>query len=113
MKHEEIMIFEDVLKTIGDKSLRAWVYLPKDRNWSLHSTSAVLESEEVPPEFEDEPDAGMPEFAKRTNLIRVLPVAVLQEVVSNARAQISDATFEELFRAFEYYYENDAFIELI
>jgi hypothetical protein len=110
--NKEIVTFNEVLRTISEKSNRAWVYLPKNSNWSLNSKSAVLESDEVAPEHEDEPDAGVPELAKSNNLMQVLPVVVLQDIVSNARAQKADVTPEELFKAFDFYHKNDAFLKL-
>jgi hypothetical protein len=106
-----ISSFHDVLETIMDRSTSAWVYLPASRDWSLHSQSITLESEEVPPELEDEPDAGVPRVAKDHALVRVLPVATLQDVVFNARQQRPLASLEDLFAAFKFYYERDAFIE--
>jgi hypothetical protein len=71
----------------------------------------TLESEEVPPDLEDEPDAGVPDFAKMNGLIRTLEVATLQDVVSNARFQRPQATLDELFNAFRFYHDRDAFIQ--
>jgi hypothetical protein len=112
MNEEEVMDFGEVIKTIGSRSPNAWVYLPSNKNWSLDTKSAILESDEVPPELEDEPDAGVPEIAKRNGLIQVLPVTVLQDIITNARSQKEDATLQEIFEAFEFYYNNDAFIIL-
>jgi hypothetical protein len=103
--------FEEILETIMNQSQVSWVYLPQARNWNLNSESAILESEEVPPELEDEPDAGVPQFAKDHGLMQVVPVATLQDIVSNARAQRPLANSADLFRAFEFYYERDAFIQ--
>jgi hypothetical protein len=108
--NEAIMTFEDVLGTIAQQSSRAWVYLPDSHDWSLQSKAAILESEEVPSELEDEPDAGIPAFAKANNFIQVVPVTVLQDIVTNARTQKPDSSPAELFRAFQYYYKNDTFI---
>lgn len=112
MNTNQIDSFQDVLATVMKRSVRAWVYLPSDRKWSLDSESATLESEEVPPELADEPDAGVPQLAKRHGLMQVVPVATLQDIVSNALQQKSNATPNEIFAAFDYYYKNDAFIEI-
>ena len=104
--------FLDVLKTIASRSSSAWVYLPSNRAWNLEAPSATLESEEVPPELEDEPDAGIPQFAKQNHLMQVVPVETLQDIVSNALQQKSNATFEELLAAFNFFYKNDAFIKM-
>lgn len=101
---------KQVLMSISDKSNLAWVYLPADRNWSLKSPCLVLESEEVPPELEDEPDAGIPVIATQNNMIEVLPVSDVQDIVENARAQKQNLCDDDLFAAFIFYYKNDAFI---
>ncbi len=103
--------FKDVLASIADQSDRAWVYLPWDGNWGLDSRCTVLESEEVAPDDEDDPEAGIPEMARRNGLRQTIPVVTLQDVVSNALAQKPEATLEELFRAFIFYYARDAFID--
>jgi hypothetical protein len=104
--------FRDVLETIMERSTREWLYLPTGGNWSLESEAATLESDEVPPELEDELDAGVPDFAKMHGLRQTLDVATLQDVVSNARQQRPHATLDDLFAAFKFYYDRDAFIKL-
>jgi hypothetical protein len=104
--------FQDVIESISKRSTCDWVYLPVVGEWSLGSESVTLESEEVPPELEDEPDAGVPQFAIDHGLKQVLPVTTLQDIVSNALKQKPDATVDNLFLAFEFYYRNDAFIKM-
>lgn len=111
MNIDKIDNFHDVLETITSRSTNEWVYLPDNKDWSLESKSTTLESEEVPPELEDEPDAGVPQFAKDHNLMQVMPVATLQDIVYNARQQRPNASLEDLFLAFKFYYDRDAFIE--
>lgn len=101
----------DALATIRDKPADAWVYLPIAEDWRLTSRSVTLVSEEVPPEDEDLPDAGVPEFAKQNGLTPAIEVPTLQDVVSNALSQRPSATPEDLFRAFIFYHRQDAFIE--
>ena len=105
-------LMADVLATITDRPANAWVYLPIGEDWMLGSPSATLVSEEVPPEEEDLPDAGVPALAKRNGLTQAIDVPTLQDVVSNAMSQKPSATLEDLFRAFIFYYRHDAFIEL-
>jgi hypothetical protein len=90
----------------------AWLYLPQREEWRVDSQAAVLRSEEVPPELEDEPEAGVPQAAKDAGLMQVLPVSVLQEIVRNAREQRPGVSTAILFDAFLYYYDNDAFLTL-
>lgn len=44
-----------------------------------------------------------------------LPLSIgiqdIQQVIDNARQQVEDYSIEQLFEAFLYYYDNDAFIE--
>lgn len=112
MNTNQIEIFRSILATIMSRPTIAWVYLPSNREWSLESVSAILASDEVPPELEDVPDAGVPLFAKQNDLVQVIPVETLQDIVSNALQQKSKATPDELFAAFNFYYKNDAFIEM-
>ena len=112
MDSDKIESFENVLASIMDRSVREWVYLATDSSWDLDSASTTLESDEVPPELEDEPDAGVPKFAKLHNLMPVLSVGTLQDVIANAICQKPSATLHELFLAFEFYYKHDAFIKM-
>jgi hypothetical protein len=112
MNEKVITNFKETLLSIANKSSTAWVYLPDDKQWGLDSKCAVLESEEVPPELEDEPDAGIPEIAKHNKLIQVLPVTVVQDIVTNALEQKPDATVQDLFNGFLFYYKHDAFADL-
>lgn len=104
--------FQDVIETISKRSPRDWVYLPIAGGWNLASASVTLESDEVPPELEDEPNAGVPQFAKDHGLKQAVPVTTLQDIVLNAFEQKPDATMSDLFAAFDHYYRNDAFIEI-
>lgn len=101
--------FQEVLETAFERSTREWLYLPFDREWSLASEATTLESEEVPPELEDEPDAGVPIIAKRNNLMQVMPVATLQDIIVNAKMYKPEISNQQLFEAFLFYYNNDAF----
>jgi len=106
------MTLQEALLDIAGQPETAWVYLPADKNWDLNSMCAILESEEVPPELEDELDAGVPAFAKANDLIQALPVTVVQDVTQNALAQRPGASPTDLLEAFLFYYEHDAFIDL-
>jgi len=112
MSDEKIMRLRKGLLDSADMSTTAWVYLPADKNWNLNSKCAILEREEVPPESEDDTNAGLPGFANRTNLVQALPVTVVQDVVTNVRAQKPNATLEDLLRAFHYHYNHDVFLNL-
>lgn len=89
----------------------AWIYLPEGE-WSWSTSAAVLRSEEVSPEREDEPDAGVPPLARERGLRKVLPVSVVQEIAFNARDQKPCLDDRELLAALEFYWRHDAFIQL-
>jgi hypothetical protein len=108
---------ENIMRTLREVILSVqklpsvWLFLPKEETWSLDSRALVAAMEEVPPEDEDLEEAGYPEAAKINNLMAALHIRGVEEVVFNARAQKPDATPEELFEAFLYYYDFDAFID--
>ena len=102
----------DILDTIMDRSPNDWVYLSKDGgDWTLDTKAATLENEDYPPELENEPDAGVPEFARDNGLAPALTVPLLQDIVVNARLQRPEATLDDLLSAFRYYYDWDGFIQ--
>lgn len=104
--------FREVLCGIERYSTKCWVYLSEVDSWNINSPCLVLESEEVPPEREDHPDAGVPDAAKRLKMMQAITVAEVQDVVANAKIQKADVDAETLFRAFLYYYDNDAYLSL-
>ena len=102
----------EALLNIDNFSTRCWLYLPSKVAWTLESPSLVLESDEVAPEQESHPDAGIPEIAKQLSMMQALSIAEVQDALANARSQKPDATVNELFEAFLYYYDNDAYLKL-
>ncbi len=107
-----LMKFEDLLRTAPTLSTRAWLYLPKEGNWGPEASACALESEEVSPEQELDPNAGIPAMARERGLVQVMPVTVLQDIVGNVLIQKPTATSEDLLDAFHYYYQHDAFMNL-
>jgi hypothetical protein len=102
----------EILRRIDRENEKAWLYLSAEEKWKLSSPALVLESEEVPPEMEDDPEAGVPEIARRLKMMQALPVTVVQDIVRNATSQKADASDDDLVRAFLHYYDHDAFINL-
>jgi hypothetical protein len=94
---------------VGLEEPAGWLFLPKDRQWTLESPAAVLELNEVPPGTENEEEVETPELAKSHGLKRVLLSVDIQGIIDNARQQKSDVDLNEIFGAFLYYYEFDAF----
>lgn len=111
MSCEKLITFTELLSSI-DQHSEGWVYLPANEPWSLESPSTVLKSDEVPPELEDDPQAGVPAFARQNNLMQALPVSTVRDIVSNVKSQRRDAPLPLLFKAFLFCYDHDAFIKL-
>lgn len=101
-------VFGDVLENIQEYSIRAWLYLPEVDPWSVNAPCIIAESEDVP---ESIADTSEPAVAREHGLQRALPVAVVQDIVGNAREQLEIASRRDLFKAFVYYYDHDAFID--
>jgi len=101
-------VFGDVLERIHEYSVRAWLYLPKVDPWRMSASCAVIESEDAPESIADTLD---PALAREHDLQRALPVSVVQDIVLNAHEQIDVASRRDLFSAFVYYYDHDAFID--
>lgn len=96
----------DVIKRC--ESLRAGdiIYIQGGQPWNAKSLCAVLSENEM-----EDPDETPP-FALEHNLTRTLARHETQDVVSNARQQKEFVSDDELVRAFNFYFERDAFIEL-
>jgi|SRR6267378_3482913 len=106
------LLAEMDLVDIGIEEVGGWLFLPRDKQWTLESPAVLLELNEVPPGTENVEDVETPELAKRENLKRVLLGADVQGVIDNARQQVPDADLDEIFRAVLYYYEFDAYKEM-
>lgn len=109
---ERLETLREILLSIEWRPLREWLYLPRGETWSLESLAATLESPEVPPHLEDDPDACIPDFAKANDLVITLDVATVQDVKANLGSQISRFTTDQLLEAFLFYHANDAFVVL-
>ena len=106
---ERLETLREILLSIERRSLREWLYLPRGEAWDLDSLGATLESPEVPPHLEDDPEAGIPDFAKAHDLVMALDVGTVQDVKANLGSQVSRFTTDQLLAAFLFYHGNDAF----
>ncbi len=98
------------MKTLQDILLKAdhqpWnfaLFLPPEKPWSLDSRCMTLDADDC-----DE-DEVYPEAAAR-GLSYVIGIQDVQSIVENARQQKPEAEADDLFQAFTYYLNNDAFI---
>lgn len=98
-----------ILKNANELPWNEYLFLPKDKNWSLDSVCSLIDWDELN-EDELDTDGDTPKFAIDNNLIDVFNMATIQDIVTNAMQQTSSCTDSDLFKAFMYYYKHDAFI---
>ncbi|MGF6191763.1 DUF7716 domain-containing protein [Serratia sp. 2723] len=91
------------------KNPEGWFYLPSEKQaWSLDTLGIFsLDSYDYPADS----DEYIPKQAKEDGWIEILDNGAIEEVVDNAHEQLGKVSDDELFKAFVFYYENDAFIE--
>jgi hypothetical protein len=96
-----------VIEQIDDLPWDHALYLGGDKPWNASTPTAVLDPDDVDGLDEDE----NPAFAEQAGLRYVLSVQEVQGIVANARQQKSDLSLDDLVVAFNFYYDNDAYIE--
>jgi len=102
--HQFVSLCE-ILQNINDYQWSDALYLPDEDKWTQNTKGVVLDPDDVDAE-EDE----IPKFALDNNLIYSLDIQTIQGIIDNANQQKKDCTIEDLFDAYLYYYNNDAFI---
>lgn len=87
-----------------------WFCLPIDhQSWTLDTIGSFTEdSSNYAPESEE----YLPIEVRDGAWMVTLDNATIEDIIFNYKSQKEDATAEELFFAFVYYFENDAFITL-
>jgi hypothetical protein len=96
----------------GPEEVEGWLFLPKDRQWTLESPAVLLELNEVPPGTENEEEVETPDLAKNHELKRFLLGADIQSIIDNAKYQKPDVDLDEIFNAIMHYHKFDAFKDL-
>jgi hypothetical protein len=82
-----------------------WFYLP-NVTWSLDTEGAFsLDSRDFPPDSQD----YLPPQVLSEGWIETLEKAMIEDVISNADAQLSNPQVDDYFEAFKFFYQNDAF----
>ena len=102
------------LVSIGDvlsspENNTEWFCLPPDKNnWTLYTKGVfTLDARDFP----SDSDEYLPKQVKNDGWIEVLDGGMIEEIVANAKEQLGVPSLDELFKAFIFYYENDAFLE--
>lgn len=84
-----------------------WLYLPL-KPWNLDTQGVFVKSDK---NADPSSDDHIPEIVKKSNWKVTLDSEGIEDIISNAEDQLSSPTIENLFEAFLFYMENDAFIE--
>ena len=99
---DSLPTLRDVLASL-DSQPDQWLFMPADEPWSLDSPCIPLDTHDL------DDDEELPPLAKQLNLQCALLVSDLRGIRHNATAQLGSVTDEQLFGAFMYYYDNDAY----
>ncbi|WP_080425505.1 hypothetical protein [Burkholderia ubonensis] len=81
-----------------------WLYLPS-LPWNLETNGVFA------PYTKDADENNVPEVASRHGWNITLDSDAIEDIVTNTSAQIENPTIDQLFEAFVFYYNNDAFID--
>ena len=100
----QLVFVRDILlkKAIYD----GWLYLPS-KPWSLDTQGVFVKSDK---NADPSSDAHIPEIVRKNNWKVTLDSEGIEDIISNAEDQLANPTIENLFEAFLFYIDNDAFI---
>ncbi|WP_409309263.1 hypothetical protein [Pectobacterium sp. B1J-3] len=106
------MVKKNLRETLRDVANIDWqlaLYLPKDISvWDLDSLVMIEDPDDID---SDDPDED-PEIVKNAGYRYVMSIQSVQSVVNNVKQQRETTLEEDLFNAFMFYFEHDAFIKL-
>jgi hypothetical protein len=111
MQIERIHMYKATITTLQEIliekiPLKGWLYL-ETKPWDLNTEGIMVEEDK-----DADPSAPFPpKIIQQLNLIEVLDAAGIEDIIDNAESQISNLTAEQILLAFEFYFDNDAFIE--
>lgn len=100
---ETAMTLNDLLQNPDSVHPGAKLYLSFAHPWGLETPCVLVAHDD---------DGAGEAAAEERGFEYVVGMDVIQDVVANARAQKEDVSVDMLLRAFHFYYDNDAFIEL-
>lgn len=98
--------FRRLAEVLEDIETLPWnyaLYLPSGETWTPETPCAVLD----PDDYGDDEEG--PEFALQNGLRYGLGIQQVQDVVRFALTKNPEASVADLFSAFLYYYDHDAF----
>jgi hypothetical protein len=102
---DKLIRLRDVLINVEEFEWRDALFVKRDEEWTLDSKCAVLDPDDVEDDADEEP-----RFAIDNNLKYALNMQEVRGILKNAYEQKSNCNEDDLFKAFLYYYDNDAFM---
>jgi hypothetical protein len=109
---DKIYTLTEVLTSTEEFPWDSTLFIDKNRNWHGQSRCAVIRIDIDEIDSDDEDAADNPEFARQHDLTYALNMADVQDIVINAKQQDPNVDEETLLKAFLYYHNNDAFMDL-
>lgn len=99
----------EVLRNVENIDWRLALYLSRDVSaWDLNSLVMIEDPDDIDSDDLDDD----PEVVKNAGFRYVMGIQSLKGIVNNAKLQRNIVSDEDLFKAFIFYFENDAFINL-
>jgi hypothetical protein len=84
-----------------------WLYLPQ-KPWNLDTKGIFVKSDK---NADPDSDDHIPKIVKENNWKVTLDSEGIEDIIYNAEDQLGNPSIDQLFEAFLFYVENDAFIE--
>ena len=83
-----------------------WLYLP-NAEWTLETVGAFsLDSKDFPPGSTEH----LPDQVLNDGWVEVLEKSMIEDIIFDVDRQLADPDVNDYFKAFEFFYNNDAFI---
>jgi hypothetical protein len=89
-----------------------WLFLPKEREWTWDAPGLVAAHKEISPEEDVDDEAAYPDEAKELHLRDALDMGTVISIIENLTQQTASPGDQLRLRAFHFYYDRDAFIDL-
>lgn len=106
-KRSRTLSLREVLQRVDELPWNNAVYLPRNVSWDLETVAIVWDPDDVDDDSDEEPA-----YPGSLGMRYVLGVRDVQGIVSNLLQQRGECSIEDKLRAFLFYCDNAAFIEL-
>lgn len=97
----------DVLLNANELPWNESLYLPENSSTWNNSTEAIIESADA---FEEHDESDNPVDMSKIGYAHILSCSDVTSISNNLKENKPNPSLEDLFEAFEFYLDNDAFI---